>query len=50
MDSRIDDKSMVLPVDSSDKEHMNSILVVLYQNICNLKRKTTEVEVLLCSE
>ena len=49
MDSRTDDKSIVLPVVSSDKEHKNPKLVVLHQNICSL-RKTTELEVLLCSE
>jgi exonuclease III len=50
MDSRIDDKSRVLPVVSSDKEHKNLKLVVLHQNICSLRRRTTELEVLLCSE
>ena len=50
MDSRIDDKSIVLPVVTSDKVYKNPKLVVLHQNICSLRRKTTEVEVLLCSE
>jgi len=50
MGSRTNDKSIVLPVVSSDKEHKNPKLVVLHQNICSLRRKTTELEVLLCSE
>jgi hypothetical protein len=50
MDSRIDDKSIVLPVVSSDKEDKNPKLVVLHQNICSLRRRTTELEVLLHSE
>ena len=49
-DSRIDDKSIVLPVVPSDKVYKNPKLVVLHQNICSLRRKTTELEVLLCSE
>jgi len=49
-DSRFDDKSIVSPVVSSDKERKNSKLVVLYQNICSLKKKTTDLEVLLCWE
>jgi len=40
----------VLPVVSSDKEHKNPKLVVLHKNICNVKRKTAELEMLLCSE
>jgi len=50
MDSRTDDKGIVLSVNSSDKEHKNLKLVVLHQNICCPRRKTTELEVLLCSE
>jgi hypothetical protein len=50
MDSRIDDKRIVLPVVTSDKEHKNPELVVLHQNICSFRRKTTEMEVLLRSE
>jgi hypothetical protein len=40
----------VLPVVSSDKEHKNPKLVVLHQNSCSFRRKTTELEVLLRSE
>jgi hypothetical protein len=50
MDSRFDDRSIVSPVVSSDKEHKNPKLVVLHQNICSLRKKTTELEVLLCSQ
>jgi exonuclease III len=50
MDSRFDDKSIVSRVISSDKERKNQKLVVLHQNICSLRKKTTELEVLLCSE
>jgi len=39
MDSRFDDKSIVSPVVSSDKEHKNPKLVVLYQNIFSLRKK-----------
>jgi hypothetical protein len=35
---------------SSEKEHKNPKLVVLHQNICSIRNKTTELEVLLCSE
>jgi len=49
MDSLIDDKSIVLPVVNSDKEHKNPKLVVLHQNICSLERKTTELEEMLRS-
>jgi len=50
MDSRFDEKNMVLPVVSSDKECKNPKLAVLHQNICSLRKKTTEFKVLLCSE
>jgi hypothetical protein len=50
MDSKIEDKNIVLPVVSNDKEHKSPKLVALYQNICSRRRKTTELEVLLCSE
>ena len=50
MDSRFDDKSIVSPAVSSDKECKNPKLVILHQNIWSLRKKTTELEVLLCSE
>jgi len=50
MDSKTDEKSRVLPIVSSDKEHRNPKLVLLHQNICSLRRKTTKLEVLLCLE
>jgi hypothetical protein len=49
MDSRLSDKSTVPTAVSSEKECKHSKLVVLYQNICSLRKKT-ELEVLLCSE
>jgi exonuclease III len=50
MDNRFDDKSIVSPVVSSDKQRKNPKLIVLHQNVCSLRKKTTELEVLLCSE
>jgi hypothetical protein len=35
---------------SSEKKYKHSKLVVLHQNICSLRKKITELEVLLCSE
>jgi exonuclease III len=46
---RFDDQNAVSPVVGSD-EHKNSKLVVMHQNICSLRKKTTDLEVLLCSE
>jgi hypothetical protein len=45
-----DNKSIVLPVVSNDKECKNQKIVVLLQNICSLLAKTTKLEVLLSSE
>jgi len=44
MDSRFDDKNMMSPVVSSVKEHKNSKLVVLHQNICSLREKNNRIE------
>jgi hypothetical protein len=35
---------------SSEKECKNSKLVVFHQNICSLRKKITELKVLLCKE
>jgi hypothetical protein len=40
----------VSPVVSSEKECKNPKLLVLHQNIFSLRKKTTDSEVLLCSE
>jgi hypothetical protein len=37
IDGRLDEKSIVLPVVSSDKEYKIPKLVVLHQNICSLR-------------
>jgi hypothetical protein len=50
MDSRLNDKNIVPTVVSSEKDCKNSKLVVLHQNICSLRKKITELDVLLCSE
>jgi hypothetical protein len=43
-------KRLVSPAVSSEKECKNSNQVVLHQNICSIRQKPTELEVLLCSE
>ena len=50
MDSRFDDKSIESAVVSSEKERKNPELLVLHQNTFSLRKKTTDFEVLLCSE
>jgi hypothetical protein len=50
LDNRPNNKSIVLPIANNDKECKNKKIVVLHQNICSLTPKTTELEVLLCSE
>jgi exonuclease III len=50
MDIKPDKMSKVLPTVSSDKKCRNQKTVVLHQNVCSLRLKTTELEVLLCSE
>jgi hypothetical protein len=50
MDSSLDNKGIGSAAGSSEKECKNSKLVVLYQNICSLRKKITEMEVLPCSE
>jgi hypothetical protein len=43
-------KSIVSPAVSSEKECKNPKLVVLHQNICSIRKITTELEVLFYSE
>jgi hypothetical protein len=50
LDSRPNNKSIVLPIANNNKECKNKKIVVLHQNICSLTATTTELEVLLCSE
>jgi predicted outer membrane repeat protein len=50
LDNRPDNKSIVLPIANNNKECKNKKNVVLHQNICSFTAKTTELEVLLCSE
>jgi hypothetical protein len=48
--SRFGEKSVESPVVSGEKKCKNSKLAVLHHNICSLRQKTIELEVLLCSE
>jgi hypothetical protein len=49
MDIKSCKMSTVLPTVSSDKKFRNQKIVVLHQNVCSLRAKVTELEVLLCS-
>jgi hypothetical protein len=48
--SRFEAKSIVSLVSSNDMKSKDPKLVVLHQNICSLRKKTTELEVLLWLE
>jgi hypothetical protein len=50
MDNRLETTSITLTVVSNDMKGKQCKLIVLHQNICSLRNKVTELEVLLNAE